>query len=31
MVAESADPSNTQLGDRDAFTIRDIRQTFHEL
>lgn len=31
MVAESANPSNTQLGNRDAFTIRHIRQTFHEL
>jgi hypothetical protein len=31
VAAESANTSNTQLGDRDAFTIRYIRQTFHEL
>jgi len=31
VAAESANPSDTQLGDRDAFTIRYIRQTFHEL
>ena len=31
MAAESANPSNTQLGDGDAFTIRYIRQTFHQL
>ena len=31
VAAERANPSNTQLGDRDAFTIRYIRQTFHEL
>jgi hypothetical protein len=31
VAAESAHPSNTQLGDRDAFTIRYFRQTFHEL
>jgi len=31
VAAESANPSNTQLGDRDAFTIRYIRQAFHEL
>jgi hypothetical protein len=31
VAAESANPSNTQLGDRDAFTIRHIRQAFHKL
>ncbi len=31
MAAESTNPSNTQLCDRDPFTIRYIRQTFHEL
>ena len=31
VAAESANPSNAQLGDRDALTIRYIRQSFHEL
>jgi hypothetical protein len=31
VAAESTNPSNTQLGDGDAFTIRYIRQTFHQL
>ena len=31
MVAKSADPSNTQLRDRDAFTIRYGRQRFDQL
>jgi len=31
VAAEGANPSNTQLGDRDAFTIRYFRQIFHKL
>ena len=31
MAAESANPGDTQLGDRDAFTVRYIGQTVHEL
>ena len=31
MAAKSANPTNTQLGNRDAFTVRYFRQTFHDL
>jgi hypothetical protein len=31
VVAKSANPSDAQLSDRDAFTIRYGRQSFHEL
>ena len=31
MAAKSTNPANTQLGNRDAFTIRYFRQTFHHL
>jgi hypothetical protein len=31
MAAESANPSNTQLGDHDALSIRYIHQTLDEL